>query len=376
MSRHSKNNTSLAWFTNAEREKLTYGTRKANNEWYFLSCAVRIHSSQPKPFILADIQGRDSMRNFDACFLCLQTAREPVSCTKGHLACKECFFENILAQKKEFSRMQTLYVAQQELIQKELDARIELLKQAEIERFEKTQTSLLGGKGAGLKQQFETREIDGKVYKGIKTSDGTVFVPEISAMTSAEKEKVYEEMKELDKAGAKKANMPSFWVPSLTPDAAPTLIEALPSKLELKCSACVPPHTIPSFKKLVKINFTYPKNEKSSGNLDERGASSAQKPICPSCMKGFTNGSKITVVKLCGHAVCKDCFARFIKGAGKCHVCDGPCKAGDAFDLFVEGRPAVLIPSITSVNCVILGTGFASSGGLEKVATKVDVAFQ
>ncbi|KAJ3341337.1 hypothetical protein HDU83_006674 [Entophlyctis luteolus] len=298
MSRHSKNNTSLAWFTNAEREKLTYGTRKAK---YLRHCLLLILEQQRM----------------------------------------ECFFENILAQKKEFSRMQTLYVAQQELIQKELDARIELLKQAEIERFEKTQTSLLGGKGAGLKQQFETREIDGKVYKGIKTSEGTVFVPEISAMTSAEKEKVYEEMKELDKAGAKKANMPSFWVPSLTPDAAPTLIEALPSKLELKCSACVPPHTIPSFKKLVKINFTYPKNEKSSGNLDERSASSAQKPICPSCMKGFTNGSKITVVKLC-----------------KCHVCDGPCKAGDAFDLFVEG------------------TGFASSGGLEKVATKVDVAFQ
>lgn len=30
------------------------------------------------------------MRRFDACALCLQRARDPVACHKGHLFCKEC----------------------------------------------------------------------------------------------------------------------------------------------------------------------------------------------------------------------------------------------------------------------------------------------
>lgn len=30
------------------------------------------------------------MRRFDACALCLQRARDPVACQKGHLFCREC----------------------------------------------------------------------------------------------------------------------------------------------------------------------------------------------------------------------------------------------------------------------------------------------
>ncbi|KAI9330960.1 hypothetical protein BDR26DRAFT_938617 [Obelidium mucronatum] len=336
MSRHSKNATSLAFFTNAEREKLTYGTRKQR-------------------------MGRDSMRNFDACFLCLQTARDPMACTKGHLACKECYFENILTQKKEFSRMQALYATQQELMQKEIESRQELLRLAEVERFEKTQVSVLGLSGTTAKK-VETRVIDGKVFKGIKTAEGTIFVPDMTALDPADKDKVFENMKELDKAG-KKASLPSFWVPSLTPEATPTIIEALPSKLDLKCTACVPPHTISSFKKLVKINFTAQKGTaKEKDAIQESSSISSNNAdggkVCPSCVKTLTNGSKIMIVKECGHAICKDCFGRFIKGSGKCHVCDGPCKTSDAFELFVEG------------------TGFASSGGLDKMAKSVGVAFQ
>ncbi|KAI8828406.1 hypothetical protein BJ741DRAFT_626242 [Chytriomyces cf. hyalinus JEL632] len=337
MSRHSKNNTSLAFFTNAEREKLTYGTRKQR-------------------------MGRDSMRNFDACFLCLQTARDPMMCAKGHLACKECFFENILTQKKEFQRMQSLYTTQQELLAKELDDRQERARMEEVAAFERTQTSVLA---AVKNSKAETRVIDGTVFKGFKTPEGVIYVPDLDASntSAAEKEKLFESMKELNKLDAKKPNLPSFWVPSLTPDAAPTKIEPLPSKVELQCTACEPPHTIPSFKKLIRVSFSYPNGgsgEKEKGAIEsvDRDSEDAKKAVCPTCVKTFTNGSKITVVKLCGHAICKDCFSRFVKGTSKCHVCDGPYKAGDAVDLFVEG------------------TGFASSGGLDKLAKKVGVAFQ
>lgn len=77
MSRHSKNNTANSVFTYAERKKLenVYGTQK-----------VRL--------------GQDSQRRFEQCNLCLQTAKNPVICEKGHLFCRECITDNLLCQKK------------------------------------------------------------------------------------------------------------------------------------------------------------------------------------------------------------------------------------------------------------------------------------
>ncbi|KAJ3075961.1 hypothetical protein HDU98_006272 [Podochytrium sp. JEL0797] len=283
-----------------------------------------------------------------------------MACPSGHLACKECFFETILTQKQTHSRLQNLYKLQQDLMQQEMDARVEMLRQQEVDRFERTQVSVLGVSTQGGRGPAEVRVIEGTVFKGIKTAEGTIFVPDLSSIDPSERAKVFENMKELDKANAKPA-LPSFWVPSLTPDATPSAIEPLPAKLDLKCTGCDPPHSIASFKKLVKVNFTSAKKSAnpavSEDSADQQQPESDSK-VCPSCVKTFNNGSKIMIIKRCGHAICKDCFSRFTKGSGKCHVCEGPCKTGDAFELFVEG------------------TGFASSGGLDKMAKTVGVAFQ
>ncbi|KAJ2995389.1 hypothetical protein HDV02_000836 [Globomyces sp. JEL0801] len=78
MTRHSKNNTALGFFTSAEKDKLkgVYGTKSQR-------------------------LGRDSQKPFDCCSLCLQTARSPVICPEGHLYCRECIYESILQQKKD-----------------------------------------------------------------------------------------------------------------------------------------------------------------------------------------------------------------------------------------------------------------------------------
>lgn len=47
------------------------------------------------------------MRQFDACSLCLQRAREPVACQRGHIYCKECVYTDLLAQKKEIKKHQS-----------------------------------------------------------------------------------------------------------------------------------------------------------------------------------------------------------------------------------------------------------------------------
>ena len=77
MTRHSKNNTTAGSFTHAERQKLSYGSQSAR-------CT------------------RDSLRPFTHCHLCLETARDPNSCSMGHVACRSCYLEDILAQKNNF----------------------------------------------------------------------------------------------------------------------------------------------------------------------------------------------------------------------------------------------------------------------------------
>lgn len=82
MSRHSKNCTSNAIFTNSEKLKLKheYGT-----------ISQRI--------------GSESQAQFLDCLLCLQRARDPVLCGKqAHTFCQECILENLLMQKKAAER--------------------------------------------------------------------------------------------------------------------------------------------------------------------------------------------------------------------------------------------------------------------------------
>lgn len=77
--RHSKNNNDLAFFTYDEKRKLGYGTQKER-------------------------LGKDSIKPFDACSLCLKPFMDPLCCQKGHVFCKECILECLLSQKKDIQR--------------------------------------------------------------------------------------------------------------------------------------------------------------------------------------------------------------------------------------------------------------------------------
>lgn len=75
MTRHSKNCTSSSVFTSAERSRLDYGVQEAR-------------------------VGKDSFRSFDACHVCLHTAKDPVLCgaEHGHLHCRQCLVDSMLSQ--------------------------------------------------------------------------------------------------------------------------------------------------------------------------------------------------------------------------------------------------------------------------------------
>lgn len=121
-----------------------------------------------------------------------------------------------------------------------------------------------------------------------------------------------------------------------------------------------------SIKSLINVSFT--KEDEKSSNA-----------ICPACMKGLNNGTKISgmyfitklgksivldidfqtpsVLRKCGHVICNKCIDSFVRKSQRCYVCEKKTKDKDIVDMSAEG------------------TGFASnSTNLE--AKRFDVAFQ
>ncbi|KAI8811548.1 hypothetical protein BJ742DRAFT_769028 [Cladochytrium replicatum] len=132
-------------------------------------------------------------------------------------------------------------------------------------------------------------------------------------------------------------NLPSFWVPTLTPDAKPATVEA--PRESILCAAGDPEHSI-SLIRLIAVLFSTSKTD--NGMLIS----------CPSCLKALRNGMRMN----CGHVVCGTCTDKFVKKSGHCFVCEKRCKEKELVTLQTEG------------------TGLAGGGG--KLRTEnVEVAY-
>ncbi|CAG8560113.1 10746_t:CDS:2 [Ambispora leptoticha] len=339
MPRHSKNNTALSFFTYAESQALNYGTKKQR-------------------------LGRDSMREFDACYLCLQRARDPVCCSHGHLYCKECIYENILAQKKEIKRQQLLLEQREKDEAEAAKRKEELAKEALILDFERQQvrvapTDSSFSKSEKVAEKDDESKDEDNVDKGKQESrrvsetkdakdNGLVKgfqldEDEILAISRREHEESLKRLEE-ERIKASKPKLPNFWLPSLTPSADPD--KTTSAKRQTMCTATESEHPI-SIKNLIPTKFT------EVAEINSKNKSF----ICPSCRKSLTNTVKISLLKTCGHVICGVCVDKFVRKAHRCFVCETKCKEKDIADMSGEG------------------TGFASGGG-KVVAQKFDVAFQ
>ncbi|KAF9929047.1 hypothetical protein FBU30_001890 [Linnemannia zychae] len=327
MSRHSKNNTARGHFTYAEMQMLDYGTKKQR-------------------------LGRDSMRDYDACFLCLQTARDPVCCPEGHIACKECIYENILAQKQEIQRQAKLIELQAAQEIKDQETRDQLAQQIIIDEFEKSQMGVLS-KTASVRTKSVSEDASPASpatpgeSKNNKKRGFELDTEELERMSKQERIDIAKAIE--DEAKSKKPALPSFWVPSLTPSTKKTEFKA--TKVHTVCTASENEHKL-SLKNLIPVKF-----EMAVEDHDESEEGQAkQSAICPICRKGFTNTTKMSILKSCGHVFCDSCCKQFVKKEGKCQTCGVKTKEKEIISMTGEG------------------SGF--SGGGAKEAKKFDVAFQ
>ncbi|KAF5969826.1 RING finger domain-containing protein [Fusarium coicis] len=353
VSAHSKRNTSRPVFTSHERAL-------AKSHWS--SSSARLH--------------RDSFLPFGSCGLCLNIAREPVSCRRGDIFCRECALSNILMQKKEIKRAHKARAAAEEEVVKQKAHEDELDRQRAIQDFELTQ--------AGLDRKNKPKVAkteDEKVDATISDSNSQALVvggtkrkfeldkDELDRIALEDRAKA---RKALEEEKAAKPHLPSFWTPSLTPDAQSSKLPpvAKKDKTAPTCPASAPdsPHPI-TMQNLITINF------------NEEETSKGKQRTCPSCLKMLTNASNPMMTRECGHVLCHSCVKQFMIPSSKrtsaedvppltCYVCDVPLTSSKSRK--TDTAPGSSIPGLIALQSE--GTGFSAHGG--NTVERSSVAFQ
>ncbi|KAH9610688.1 hypothetical protein KSS87_003697 [Heliosperma pusillum] len=257
--RHSKNNNDLAFFTYDEKRKLGYGTQKER-------------------------LGKDSIKPFDACSLCLKPVIDPLCCLKGHIFCKECILQCLLSQKKDIQRKLAAHSAHKQQETEEEQEKLMLQKAKELEYFDRQ------NHGA-VPHHSDKDYSDGK--NGFHGAN--------SVKTTSYEEEALRTMK-------------AFWLPSATP-VAPAKVDA-PST----CTTC------PEGKEKLKLKSLFPICFIEENDDDKDSTSIDKKYICPSCKVTLTNAMSLVASSSCGHVLCKKCADKFMVVDKVCLVCDKPCK--------------------------------------------------
>lgn len=257
--RHSKNNNDLAFFTYDEKRKLGFGTQKER-------------------------LGKDSIKPFDVCCLCLKPLIDPLSCPKGHVFCKECILECLLAQKKDIQRKLAAHAHQKKQQKDEEEEKLSLQKARELEEFDQQ------NHGAVPHHSDKNYGRDKNGFHGANSVK----------VTSYEEEAL--------------RTMKAFWLPSATPEA-PAKVDA-PST----CTTC------PEGKEKLKLKSLFPIHFTEESAVDNKSNPFDKKYICPSCKVTLTNAMSLVALNSCGHVFCKKCADKFMAVDKVCLVCDKPCK--------------------------------------------------
>ncbi|KAM7500867.1 hypothetical protein LguiA_025281 [Lonicera macranthoides] len=259
--RHSKNNNDLAFFTYDEKRKLGYGTQKER-------------------------LGRDSIKPFDACCLCLKPVIDPMCCQKGHIFCKECILECLLAQKKDIQRKLAAHATQQKQEKEEGEEKLMLQRARELDEFDQ--------QNHGAVPQYSEKNFN-------RDKNGGSFHGANSVKATSYEEEALRTMK-------------AFWLPSATPDA--------PVKVEAPSTSTV----CPEGNEKLKMKTLFPIYFAEDTSEEKKPTALDKTYVCPSCKVTLTNTLALVALSSCGHVFCRKCSDKFMAVDKVCLVCNKACK--------------------------------------------------
>ncbi|XP_015259417.1 PREDICTED: nitric oxide synthase-interacting protein [Cyprinodon variegatus] len=255
MTRHGKNCTAGAVYTYHEKRKDTaasgYGTQ-----------SVRL--------------GKDAIKDFDCCCLSLQPCQDPVVTPDGYLYEKQAILEYILHQKTEIAKKMKAYEKQKQALKSNNQLESKSEERQRVERFKSSENSIVS---KPINPFTSGQKKDGEASGSGEPSSAA------PASTSGQ-------------------SLPSFWIPSLTPEAKPTLLKK-PSKAVLcpmsgrpiKMNDLIPVHFTPLDPSLDRVALL---------NRQERY-------VCAVTRDALGNSVPCAVLRPSGTVVTQECVERLIR---------------------------------------------------------------
>uniref|UniRef100_A0A1A9V5R3 Nitric oxide synthase-interacting protein homolog n=1 Tax=Glossina austeni TaxID=7395 RepID=A0A1A9V5R3_GLOAU len=250
MTRHARNCTAGAVYTYNEKKK------DANESGYGTN-AQRL--------------GKDSVKPFDCCCLTLQPCRNPVISRDGYLFDKEAILKYIITKKNEYSRKLKEYEKLKKAFENKQTQEIERQQRIDMEKFVK----------AG-------KPVNGAVQKHLGArATTTIDVDSISNMANGNEKK-----------------LPSFWLPSESPNAGNMQLEKPDSTIF--CPVSGKPLKV---KDLINVKFTLLKDGDASTSLIAKEV----RYMCPVTHDVLSNAVPCAVLRTTGDVVTMECVEKLIK---------------------------------------------------------------
>ncbi|KAM9259539.1 nitric oxide synthase-interacting protein [Morus bassanus] len=234
--------------------------------------------------------GRDAVKDFDCCCLSLQPCRDPVVTPDGFLYEREAILGYLVHRKAEIARETKAYERQRAQRRREREQRGRAGAEAALRGFLEAENPL-GGRGG---------------------SDGTP-----------------------DPAPGPSGTLPSFWIPSLTPEAGAERLRKPEGGVRCPMSG-----RRLRLRDLVRVRFCPAEPGLSRGELLGRG----QRYVCAVTRDALSNATPCAVLRPSGAVVTMDCVERLIRK---------------------EMRDPLTGDPLTEADIIVLqrgGTGFAGSG--------------
>ncbi len=202
---------------------------------------------------------KDSIKGFDCCSLSLQPCENPVVTKEGWLYDKEVILKYMIEKKQEYARKLKEYERQKTEDLKELHELAEAEKAAEVSKFEKAEKNI-----------SRPKEQDGA------------------------------------KKGSGKPALPSFWIPSLTPQASKTKVEKPDKTIYCPMSG-----KALKMKDLIDVKFLLikPEDKDAKKSLIAR----EERYKCAVTHDVLNNSTPVAVLKPTGDAVTVECVEKIIK---------------------------------------------------------------
>ncbi|KAG0729855.1 Nitric oxide synthase-interacting [Chionoecetes opilio] len=234
--------------------------------------------------------GKDGVKEFDCCSLSLHPCRAPVVSADGHLFDKEAILEYIISKKNEVSRKMKEYQRQCKKEQTELAELSEAEHRSRVEKFLSTEMAVSSASQAAQGTTTTTTKPAAPPKATTSKSKGPPPAgSSISNMVSGREKK-----------------LPSFWVPSLTPENKEAKI-AKPDKT-IRCPISGQPLRA---KDLIPVKFTHLPLEGGEAGPSLEGAHQRYK--CPVTGDVLRNNVACAVLRPTGDVVTQRCVDTFIR---------------------------------------------------------------